>query len=336
MSTAGKSRSAGGPRVLVVRLGAMGDVLHSLPAVATLKHGFPGCTLTWIVRPRWAPLLEGNPYVDRIVPFDRSSFHGLRSAWRALRSQRYDFAVDFQGLVQSAVIASLARADRIYGFHFSVARERVASALYSHKVKTTPSAHIVDQNLELAAAAGASARVVTFPVPQGVPEGDLPEGGFVLANPFAGWAGKQWPPEHYAALARRLRDELGLPLVVNGAPDAAPSLARIDGAIVHISGLPGLIHATRKAVAVIGVDSGPTHLAAALGRPGVAVFGPTDPARNGPYGDTMSVLRSRDAVTTYKRWTEPHPTMRAVSPGDVFDALRKSLTRGKSAECCSG
>lgn len=334
MSKAGTGSSASGPRILVVRLSSLGDILHALPAVATLKSGFPGSQVSWVVRSRWLPLLEGNPYVDRKVPFDRTSFRGLREAWRALRDGRYEFAVDFQGLLQSAILASLARADRIYGFDRSQVRERVAAALYSHKVRAG-GVHVVDRNLELAAATGAATRVVTFPLPEGKPEGPLPEGDFVLANPLAGWAGKQWPLENYLALARLIRREMGMPLVLNASLDIAQTIRQPGDAVVHASSLEGLIWATRRAAAVVGIDSGPTHLAAALGKPGVAIFGPTDPARNGPYGGSFTVLRSPRAETTYKRWSEPHPSMRAISPDEVAAALRSRLDLGRSIGCTS-
>ena len=168
-----------------------------------------------------------------------------------------------------------------------------------------------------AAAAGASSLLHTFSLPEGSPEGKLPEGKFVLTSPLAGWGSKQWPVEFYQELAGRL----DVPLVVNGPPDAADILSTIRGAHVHLSGIAGLIHATRRAQAVIGVDSGPLHLAAALSKPGVAIFGPTDPSRNGPYGGTIRVLRSAGVATTYKRVTGTHDSMRAISPDDVLEAL---------------
>src|ERR1035441_3877567 len=112
MLTAASSTSS---RILVVRLGAMGDIIHSLPAVASLKHSYPGSRLTWAVEPRWAPLLDGNPFVDRLVLLRRDTLSGLRESWRSLRAERYDFAVDFQGLIKSAVVASAARPERIFG-----------------------------------------------------------------------------------------------------------------------------------------------------------------------------------------------------------------------------
>jgi heptosyltransferase-1 len=301
-------------RILVVRLGAMGDVLHALPAVATLKHSFPHSHVAWVIRPRWMPLLERNPFVDETIAYDRR-LSALRETWRSLRAQRFDLAVDLQGLVQSAIVAAASRADRVVGFHRSQVWERGASLFYSTGVRAT-AAHIVDRNLELVAGAGASSILRTFPLPEGSPEGDLPQGRFVLASPLAGWGSKQWPLEYYEELAAML----DMPLVINGPPDARDILERIRGAHVHLSGLRGLIHATRRAYAVVGVDSGPMHLAAALAKPGVAIFGPTDPARNGPYGGSLKVLRSCGASTTYKRTRNDHD-MRRVSPAAVAEAL---------------
>ena len=322
-------------RMLIVRLGALGDIIHSLPAVASLKHSFPGSVLTWVVEPQWAPLLEANPFIDRIVLLRRGNPRGLLETWRELRSCRYDFAVDFQGLLKSALVASSARPERLFGFHQSQARERAAALFYSNKT-ISRSVHVVDRNLDLAAAAGAANAVRKFPLPPGRPESPLPEGDFVLASPLAGWRAKQWPMENYQALARLLRRELGVPLVLDGPPSAQPLLRRVEDAVPHSSGLPGLIYATRCAAAVVGVDSGPLHVAAALAKPGVALYGPTDPARNGPYGESLQVLRYADAVTTYKRSSVIDPSMTRISPDEVFTALRSVLGRRfRSAGCLS-
>src|SRR5580658_9358463 len=304
-------------RILIVRLGAMGDIIHTLPAAAALKTGHPEARLTWVVEPQWAPLLEENPFVDRVLPFRRERFF---ESLRELRAENYDFAVDFQGLVKSAVVARLAGPCRIFGFAGGIARERAASLFYSTRVTTTE-IHMVDMRLDLAAAAGARKGAPVFPLPPGRAEGDLPDGEFVLASPLAGWRSKQWPIEHYRELAIRLR-ELGIPLALNGPPSALAELAQVPGAIVHCSGIAGLIDATRRAVAVIGVDSGPLHLAAALNKPGVAIYGPTVPALNGPFGDSLQLLRAPDAVTSYKRGAAPDASMWKIQPALVFDALK--------------
>lgn len=306
---------SGGSNILVVRLGSMGDVIAALPAVASLKHSLPHSRITWAIEPKWSALLEGNPYVDSVLTFDRRTFSGLRSAWSGLRKEPFDLAVDFQGLIKSALVAAVARPERIFGFDEASVRESPASWFYSTKVSIR-SEHAVERNLDLAAAAGATGILRTFPLPAGAPEGVLPEGDFVLANPLAGWGAKQWPLEFYSMLGARLRRECGVPLVLNG-----PTAVAVEGTTTHVSGLAGLIDATRRATVIIGVDSGPMHLGAALGKRGVAIFGPTDPARNGPYGGTFSVLRSPNAITSYRRTSEPDACMREITPDEVFGAL---------------
>jgi heptosyltransferase I len=304
-------------RILVVRLGAMGDIIHTLPAIASVKQSFPHAHIGWAVEERWAPLLEGNPFVDEVVTIGRRTFSNALALRRRLRAARFDTAIDFQGLLKSAVVASFARPERIFGFHRSHTRESVAALFYSTGIKATAQ-HVVDRYIELAAGAGATAIARTFFIPAGRPEGILPPGPYVLANPLAGWGSKQWPLEHYLRLAR----ELDLPLVLN-----VPNAIEAPGAHVHVSGIAGLIDATRRASAVIGVDSGPLHLAAALGKPGVAIFGPTDPGRNGPYGGSLTVLRSPTAGTTYKRHADIAGSMRSIGPDQVLSALANALSK---------
>ncbi len=233
-----------------------------------------------------------------------------------LRRERFQLAVDLQGLIQSSLVAAASRAEKIVGLDSSQAREPLAAGVYSTTVKTT-AVHRVERYLEIAAGAGATNIVTTFPLPPGQAEGSLPAGPFVLACPLAGWKAKQWPLEYYEELAAGLK----VPLVLNGSPTAHETLSQVPGAQVHISGIAGLIDATRRAHAVVGVDSGPLHLAAALGKQGVAIYGPTDPASHGPYGGTFRVLRSGDAVTSYKRRDEEDPSMRAIQPGEVIEVL---------------
>jgi heptosyltransferase I len=320
--------------ILVVRLGAMGDILHTLPAVARLRQGHQTARLTWLVEPKWAPLVDDNPYVDRVVWLRRESVAGLLRTRRELRAMDYDFAVDFQGLFKSALPAWAAGPERIYGFDRGEVRERAAAWFYSDPVRST-AAHVVDRNMELVAACGgARSGAPEFPLPDGKAEGKLPAGDFVLASPLAGWASKQWPMEHYGALAARLKNELNVPLVLDGPAGADFSAA--TAAIPHRSSLEGLIHATRRAAAVIGVDSGPMHLAAALAKPGAALFGPTDPARNGPYGGSLRVLRCEGAETTYKRGTAISESMRKITVDEVFEAVREALAARCMGERTAG
>ena len=304
--------------ILIVRLGAMGDIIHALPAAAALRQSFPNSHFTWVVDAKWTALLEGNGLQDRIVPFHRRDPSTWMETRRELRSRPYDLAVDFQGLIKSSLVAHFARPERIIGYGPRVARERPASWFYSTRVNTK-AVHVVDQAMELAVAAGAQKTTVcAFPMPGGKPEGVLPEEPFVLTCPVAGWTSKQWPLESYAALAQSTRTKLGMPMVINGAPGSLPV---IEGAVRHESGIGGLIHATRRAALVMGVDSGPLHLAAALGKSGVAIFGPTDPARNGPRGGNFQVFRAEGVTTTHRRGDTISESMRAITPEQVLTAL---------------
>ena len=313
-------------RILVVRLGAMGDIVHALPAVATLKLSFPNHELTWVVKSKWTDLLEGNPSVDRVLALgDQES---TLVSWRRLRLLRPDTAFDFQGLLQSALIGRLARPKVFWGFGRSVARERFASWFYTHAVPVT-GPHRIQRNLQLVRAAGATRTTEQVWLPEGRAEGDLPPSPFVLASPFAGWAGKQWPLESYAQLADLLARQ-GIPLVMNVSGDLASSLRGLPNVHVHVSSIAGLIYATRRAAAVVGVDSGPLHIAAGLGKLGVAIFGPTDPAATGPYGGSMQVLRTPEAHTTYDRHKEIQASMLSIKASDVASAVLQAVDMHRS------
>ena len=282
-------------RVLVIRLGAFGDVLHAMPAATALARS--GAEVTWVVDRKWAPLLRACPV--KTVAFDRRNAGEVMAVARELRGAGFAVAYDFQGLVKSALVGRVSGAPRRVGFVSSYLRERAAGWLYTERV-TPRGAHVVEHNLSLVGLAGAE-----FPLPVGTVVEGLPTGPFVLASERAGWRAKEWPAENYAALEMGL----GVPLVMNR--------AEWD--------LDQLIYATRRAAAVLGLDSGPMHLAAALGKPGVALFGPTSPERNGPYGGTITVMRAPGAETTYKRNQETAASMRALSVGAVREALERCL-----------
>lgn len=331
----------GNETVLLLRLGAMGDILHALPAVHTLRQCFPFLRLHWLVKPQWLALLEGNPCLNQVIPYRRNSFASLAALASQLHTTQYDLSIDLQGLIQSALLGCIGKAKHRVGYGRSTARESLA-ALFYHSRLDPEEKHIVDKHLSLVRALGA--RLASRHeedndttderfqpecwLPEGTPDGDLPEEPFVLAAPLAGWPGKQWPLENYPQLARLLMQKRGLPLVLNVAERDRERISALSGVHVHCSSLAGLIHATRRATAVLGLDSGPLHLAAALGRPGVALFGPTDPARNGPYPPsrgTIRVLRTHGAPTSYKRDARIAESMRQLSPELVCDALLERL-----------
>jgi len=203
---------------------------------------------------------------------------------------------------------------------------KLAALFYTLPV-TPQATHIINKHMDVMKALGVTGALEPCWLPPGQPDGELPDEPFVLAAPFAGWASKQWSLDCYAQLGLLLGGQ-GLRLVLNVAEQDRARVNGLPHADIHCSSIEGLIDATRRARAVVGVDSGPLHLGIALGKPGVAIFGPTDPHRNGPWplaGGPMMLLRAKHAVTSYKREKEIAPSMREISPILVRDALLAAL-----------
>jgi heptosyltransferase-1 len=314
----------------------------------------PDAEITWAIEPRWAPLLNGNPAIDHVVEaplkawrkrlFSRKTVAALQALRDDLRSRNFDVSVDLQGLLKSAILGRVAKPALAVGFERKELRESLAAWFYTERFAVNRR-HVVDRNLAFALAiAGHGEReAAEFVLPAGERSPSLPEGDFLLASPLAGWKAKQWPPERYAELAALSWEHRGLPVVLDGAPADAGYLREIadrapSGAcLVHISSLAQLIGATRAARLVLGVDSGPLHLAAALAKPGVALFGPTDPDRNGPYGSSFITLRRADAQTSYKRRRAFSPSMAALSAAEVWAELEGLFeAKAQSLEALSG
>ena len=230
--------------------------------------------------------------------------------------ERYDFAIDFQGLIKSALTATFARPDGIFGFHQAQIRERAAGLFYSRKTLSS-AVHVVDRNLDLAAAAGATAALRKFPLPLGAPEGRLPKGEFVLASPLAGWAAKQWPMDRYLALNDRLRRELGMPLVFNGPAGIRPR--------THLrTPRPDPCDATRRSRHWRRQRS-----AASRGGPLRNRASPSSapPIRHAtvPTETSIKVLRSSPPPLPTNASAAVADSMRAISPGAVFETLKSVL-----------
>jgi heptosyltransferase-1 len=342
-------------RLLVVRLGSMGDIIHTLPAVTAIRRAFPEASIGWIVEERWAELLctlpeprsgprsPRRPLVDRIHTvntktwrrslFSTQTWEQIAAGLSELRAQRYEVAVDFQGAARSALLTRWSGAPTVYGF--AQPRENVASMLYSRQVIARGS-HIVEQNLSLAEAVASRPLEVSkieFPCDDAIEkqyEARLQESGdFALVNPGAGWGAKRWPAERYGEVARRLAED-GLKSLINFGPGEEPLMKAVEsaseGAAKGIAcSLTELIALTRHARIFIGGDTGPMHLASALGVPVVAIFGPTNPARNGPFGTRSIVLRSRISPTTHSRRAQPDPGMMEISADEVVAAARELL-----------
>ncbi len=345
-------------RVLIVRIGAMGDVLHAMPAVAALRARHPEWFIGWAIEPRWSDLLQiaGDPndlqqiegrfdapaLVDRWYSVatgewkrrplslkTRSEVNGLRDV---LRGDRYDLCVDLQGSVKSAVVGRMARAAVFAGP--ANPRERVARWLYGQQLETT-AAHVVEQACQLL---GAAVGEVLRPARVALPMDEMDEhwadgivGGerFCMVSPGGGWGAKMWPAERFGRVAAAL-GRAGVPTVVNtsraGSVEADRCVAHSEGFARAVPCSVGqLVALARRAAVVIASDTGPLHLAAALERPVVAVFGPTDPARNGPYGTRSRVLRDAASATSYKRVSEVDAGMLRIEVDEVVAAALQML-----------
>jgi len=330
-------------RFLLLRLGSLGDVVHALPAAAALRDTFPEARIDWAVEPKWARLLEGNPDVNTVIQIERKTVGGILRTIRTLRAAKYTCAVDFQGLYKSAVLAFASGAPRRIGFQRTYAREGLASRFYTERLNPR-GAHKVEHNLTLAEAAGAGKSTARFPitirpedeerVARELHQRNIHD--FFVLNPGGGWRSKCWPAECYGELHARIFEKFGLRGVVSYGP-GEEDLAQ---AVVHAAGssapvaipleLGPLMALLRHARSMISADTGPLHLAAALATPVVGLFGPTDPARNGPYvtnsaQKSVIVRNPRLSETTYQRGASYSPAMLAISVDEVADAVAQIL-----------
>ena len=324
---------------LIVRLGSLGDIVHTFPAVAALRESFPAATIAWMTNPRWRDLVAAPGLTNEIWDVETRSFSSVRGALGKIRRGRFSTAIDYQGLWKSAALPFLARVPRRIGFAASAVREAGVPLLYTDRVDVR-TAHVADKNGELSVAGGAVKSVGRFTL--AIPDGArasvanlLRKEGiekYVVLSPGGGWVSKCWPPERFGELARRLFSEVGMRSVINYGPGEERLANRIvdaagPGAAVSYSGNFGeLMAILRNADCVVAGDTGPLHLADALGARVVAIFGPTDPQRNGPYLGRREtgraiVLRAENVVSTYKREDVPHPSLLQVSVDDVFRAI---------------
>ena len=345
-------------RLLVIRLGAMGDILHALPAVTALRAAHPDWVIDWMVEPRWTSLLAAReaagrdagapwprqPVVDRLHlapakewgkrPLARRTLGEVRNLKRILKEGAYDTALDFQGAVRSAVLGRMAGC-RLIGE--AVPREWAARWLFTECVPTR-AAHVIEQDFELASAvAGDVLQVVPPRLPVDAEAeawadrflASSQEQRAVLINPGAGWGAKRWPVERYAAVAQGLIAR-GLRVLVNAGPGEEPIAdivvqATGGAALPLVPSLENLIALTRRVALVIAGDTGPLHLACALGRPVLGIYGPTDPSRNGPFGTRFKVLRHPASRRDHSRRKDPEAGLLTIQPDAVLAAAEELL-----------
>jgi heptosyltransferase I len=326
-------------RFLVLRMSALGDIIHTLPAVCALRDSFPKARIDWLVDRKWSPILEANPCVDHVIEMNRGSWSDVIAQVRRMRKACYTTAIDFQSLYRSAILGRLSGAPRRFGFGAQYSRESGAWFFYTNTISPRR-AHKVEHNLELAEAAGARVSEIRFPLPA-VPEASdevrriLATKGvseYFVLSPGGGWGSKCWPPERYGELHRLLAQKYGWRGVISFGPSERELAERVRASagapepIVEMFDLKQLVALLRGARFLVAGDTGPLHLASALGRPVVGLYGPTDPSRNGPYSRKDLVVRkARPAETTYKRSASPSPAMLTISVEDAFAAVERRL-----------
>jgi heptosyltransferase-1 len=340
-------------RILIARIGAMGDVLHALPAVAALRKHLPAAHIGWAIEPRWASLLaastpQGKPLMDRIhhvpvrewksSPLNFATPLSILALRRELRAEKYDLVVDLQGTIRSSLIGRLAGAKLFAGS--AAPRETPARIFYTQKIKTQQP-HVVEQACEIL---GAATDLHLTPVEPVLARDEaveawcdaefaaLPESArsrVVVLSAGGGWGAKCWPPERYGAVAAALHEK-GYTVLVASAPMEADLAHRVveasaGGAQSVVCNLPQLTALLRRAALCIAGDTGPLHLAAAAGTPVLGIYGPTDPARNGPFTSKKRVLRSPQSVTDHSRHAAVEAGLLTIGAEDVIHSALELL-----------
>ncbi|HEY6506883.1 MAG TPA: glycosyltransferase family 9 protein, partial [Vicinamibacterales bacterium] len=301
-------------RYLLVRLGSLGDVIHAIPAAAALRAHAPDARIDWLVDPRYAGVVRMVRGVDHVIAVDpRESKAELLSTIRGLRRVGYDAAFDVQGLIKSAVLTRLAGARQTFGFPRAHLREALARALYTDMPDVGTAVHVVHKALAMVAAVGVPLREPSFPltIPASAAAVEVTArhpSGFALLNPGAAWPNKQWLAARFGALASRIRADHGLPSVVIWGPGERPHAEAVAAAssgaaeVAPQTAVTDLFGLAKAARVVVSGDTGPLHIAGAVGAPLVAIFGPTITERNGPWAPRdLTVARTAECQCLYQR-----------------------------------
>ena len=331
--------------ILIVRLGALGDIVHTLPVAAALRARFGDARIDWVVDERHRELLDLVPVVDRRIVLRTRSASLRRRVMelrRTLARESYDIAIDVQGLLKSAVVARLSGARRILGFTSPYLRERVAGLLYTETHDPGDTAHVIEKNLTLAASLGADVSGMRFPltVPPSAAldavrarRSVVGETSFAVLNPGAAWPNKRWPPDRFGAVAQWLRRARGLSSVVTWGPgDETMAAAVVDAAagaaeLAPATSISDLVAIVRESTLMVSGDTGPVHLAAAVGTPVVGIYGPTHAARNGPWSvDDVTVSRfTMCSCHHQRRCRAVRWCLEDISVDDVTAAIARRL-----------
>jgi lipopolysaccharide heptosyltransferase I len=336
-------------RFLIVRLGALGDIVHAIPVAAALRRAFDGARIDWLVSAKHHELLDLVPVIDRrLVVNDRAGAAGgatLVAAVRELRRNRYDVAIDLQGLIKSAAIARMSGAARVLGFSTRHLRERLARPFYTDvhdpgggAIRDRAAGHVVHLNLGLLRALGIDAGKAEFPIeaaPSAVAQSikEATRGRYALLNPGAAWPNKRWPPARLAAVASVLAERHRLRSVVLWGPgerDLAEQVVASTGGAALLSpqtSIADLVALARGAAIMVSGDTGPTHIAAAVGTPLVGIYGPTRPERNGPWQPADVTVSRADTCECHhlRRCRRETMCLLDIAAAEVIEAVERRL-----------
>ena len=339
-----------GPRILICRLSAIGDCILTMPLASALRRQFPGAFIAWAVQGASAPLVEEHPAVDLAIKISKQELRSPLELWRLrqrLRSQRFDLSIDPQGLTKSALVSWLAGAPRRIGFARPVGRE-ISPWLQTQLVQSRQP-HVVDRYLELLEPLGIKADKAEFRFPASpaacgklAPFLNQPllQHGFAVVNPGAGWDSKLWPAERYGEVAEYLANSHRLSTVVVWAGDRELAwgeeiVARASGHAILApkTSLLELGELLRNACLFVGSDTGPLHMAVAVGVSCVGIYGPTRPEECGPYGPGHRAVQAfYQSGSARQRRSAGNNAMRAVSVADVCLACDEVLSQRKTSD----
>lgn len=298
--------------VLIIKLSAMGDVVHALPVSYAIKETFPEAKLTWVVEPPSLDLMKMNPCVDKIILFNKKNFRTLKGFMKEffpfkheLQEESYDAVLDLQGLFKSAAIAFFAKSNIKLGIcNMRELSDKISKPVIGENAE----GHIVERYLDTARAVGCVVNEVVFPIQIPVEQSEkaraiMDHAGLREGNPFvvfvvgANWPNKRWPTGHFAELGDWFYQLAVIPVLV-GNGDVDEMLAKeIESKmeippinLVNRTNIYQLAHVLRSSRLIIGGDTGPVHLGAALGVRTIMLMGPTNVERNGPFGQLQNAI----------------------------------------------
>jgi lipopolysaccharide heptosyltransferase I len=326
--------------ILIVRLGALGDIVHAVPAAAALRRAYPGARIDWLVDAKHREILDLVPVVDRVIPLAKPNLTGWLAAAQQLRAGQYDVALDFQGLMKSAVLARASGAKRVLGFSIWHLREKGAAPFYSESMDASRELpHVIHKNLRLIEAVGVKDAAIEFPLRASASPArdammaEAAGAGIAVLNPGAAWPNKRWYSDRFGELAAFVRDVRGLvPFVLWGPGEEPLARAVIESSngaakLAPPTGLTDLVEICRIASLMVSGDTGPLHIATAVGTPVVAIFGPTDPLRNGPWAMEDATVSRYDTCGCHydRRCTQEEWCLTTIPVAEVTAAVQQRL-----------